>query len=394
MLAYSNDAPRDEWQQRWCCTVMTPRTDEPADSQVAVRRLTSRAVVQVAPRQLELREVQIPDSLNGGALIRVEGNGLCGSDLETYSGRYEKSGAVEYPLVVGHEFVGRVAHIDAEASSRWGVAVGSRVAVDTTIPCAECPQCRSGHSEDCTRAQFYGHISLGAGHDLSGGMADYVHVLPRSTVLSVPEHVGIEDAVLFNPLGNALSWIAEAGQLAPDETVMIFGAGQRALLGVVAARTSGAGRIVVCGRQQDRSNLDIAAALGADEIVFSDSDHGIGHLANSVDLALDVVPGSPEPLAMGIAVLRPRGRMVVAGVKGRAVPVPTDQLFMKRLELRGARGTSPRAIKTALEVIATSRGLFDSLHSHTFELADAQLALRTLAKELPGTPPIHITVTC
>ena len=63
---------------------------------------TTRAIVQTGPRQLELRELPIPDIDDDSALLRVEACGICGSDVEQYTGTIP----VSWPLIPGHEPLG------------------------------------------------------------------------------------------------------------------------------------------------------------------------------------------------------------------------------------------------------------------------------------------------
>src|SRR5262249_11776365 len=77
----------------WSVPVVVPRT--------------TRAVVQTAPRQLEVRELPIPDIDDDSGLLRVEACGICGSDAEQYAGVIP----VRFPLIPGHEPLGVIARI-------------------------------------------------------------------------------------------------------------------------------------------------------------------------------------------------------------------------------------------------------------------------------------------
>ncbi len=101
---------------------------------------TTRAIVQTAPRALELREFPIPDIGDEAALLRVEACGICGSDAEQYAGVIP----VRMPVIPGHEPLGIIERIGDRAARRWGVNVGDRVAVEALIPCAHCRACLSG----------------------------------------------------------------------------------------------------------------------------------------------------------------------------------------------------------------------------------------------------------
>src|ERR1700675_4446481 len=95
---------------------------------------TTRAVVQTGTRSLEMRELPLPEIGADDALLRVEACGICGSDYEQFAGALP----VRFPVIPGHEPVGRIAEIGANAAKKWGVAVGDRVSVEALVPCGQC----------------------------------------------------------------------------------------------------------------------------------------------------------------------------------------------------------------------------------------------------------------
>src|ERR1700761_1344152 len=104
--------------------------------------MRSNAAVLVADRTFELRAMPVPDPQPGGALMRVEGCGMCGSDIEQYHGVLTRVGVTSYPVIPGHEAVGRIGAIDAESSARRGLKEGDRVAILGMAPCGVCHGCR------------------------------------------------------------------------------------------------------------------------------------------------------------------------------------------------------------------------------------------------------------
>ena len=92
--------------------------------------MKSRAMVQVADRRLEMFEREIPKVRADEGLLQVETCGLCGSDVEQYKGRFVEKGLVKYPLIPGHEPIGRIVELGHEAARLWGVSVGDRVALE------------------------------------------------------------------------------------------------------------------------------------------------------------------------------------------------------------------------------------------------------------------------
>ncbi len=86
----------------------------------------SRAVVLTGPGSLELRRFPLPLIGEEDGLLKVELVGVCGSDPGIFSGRSTR-GQRPYPIILGHEIVGRIVEIGEKAKRRLGVEVGDRV---------------------------------------------------------------------------------------------------------------------------------------------------------------------------------------------------------------------------------------------------------------------------
>src|SRR6476469_11201252 len=90
-----------------------------------------RAAVFLGDHTYEMREFAVPDPPLGGAVLQVEAVGLCGSDVAQYEGIELVPGACAFPVVPGHETVGRV--VKPAADAQLGVQEGDRVAVNEIL---------------------------------------------------------------------------------------------------------------------------------------------------------------------------------------------------------------------------------------------------------------------
>lgn len=354
----------------------------------------------LGPRSFELRELEFTETApSGGALMRVLGNGICGSDWDVYSGAMSNPAGrpAPFPMVPGHEPVGQIVAIDPAASASWGVAEGDRVVVESRVRCGACTACLRGQGPQCRNAQTYSLIGLDHGSGLFGGMAEFMELLPNTSIFKVPDHLSVEDAALFNPLGNAMQWTIEAGQVRVGDRVLVLGCGQRGLCCAVAAREAGAQQVIVTGLGADAHKLALAPQFGADGVIDveqSDTVQAIHDLTggDGVDVVIDTVPQSHAPIHDAFEALRPGGTLVVAGVRGGlAHDFPFDRIRSKTLRLIGVAATTAWSVSNALRVIADQNYPFALLHSHRFGLVDAELAVRTLGGEV-GSQPLHITV--
>lgn len=359
-----------------------------------------RAAVQTADRTISPMVLDVGETPPGHALLRVEGNGLCGSDYEQYTGALKRNWPwLEYPLIPGHEVVGFIEDIDDDTAQRWGVKAGDRIAVDVFVTCGACAACLEGRRGQCRGRFVYSAAPLSDGPGLWGGMAEYMYLKPASVVHKVAEDVSVQDAVLFNPLGNAFEWIARTGGVSVGESVLILGSGQRGLAAVIAARECGASNIIITGLASDAGRLEFARELGATATINTEVDDVVDTVLEmtdgvGVDKALDVVPGATDPILDAINSVRAGGTVVLAGTKGgkEMKGFISDKVWNKALTIRGGQGMTPWASRQALSIIAAKRYPLERFHTHTVGLDQAEWAIRLLGREVTDGEPLHITV--
>jgi threonine dehydrogenase-like Zn-dependent dehydrogenase len=357
--------------------------------------LTSRAIVQTGPRQLELRELPVPDIDDDSGLLRVEACGICGSDVEQYTGTL----AARWPLIPGHEPLGIIEKIGDRAAKRWGVNAGDRVAVEVLIPCGHCRACIEGRYQVCRgRGGMFGYAYVPLSHPpgLWGAYADYMYLDPFSIVHRVRKDIPANLAVMFNPLGAGFRWAVELPDTGPGDTVLILGPGQRGLASVVAAHAAGADTIIVTGLARDARKLALAQELGADHVINIEAEDARTRVreltdGHGADVVVEVSAYAPEPVAEALYYAATGGRIVLAGVKGFK-PVPdfiSDLIVAKEITIKGAFGVTSRSYQAAIRLIESGRVPVAKMHTHDFALEEAERAIQTLAGEVSGEASIH-----
>jgi threonine dehydrogenase-like Zn-dependent dehydrogenase len=364
--------------------------------------MTVRAMVMQAPRSLVLRELPYPKCPENGAILKITANGICGSDWALWSGEQQRPGGrpAPFPLVPGHEPVGRVVEIAPSAAQRWGVAVGDRIVVESKARCGVCGPCLAD-TGTCQQPLIYSLITVDHAPGLWGGLADYMALMSGSSVFRVPDHVTDDDATMFNPLGNAYYWVAEAGGVQPGDRVLVLGSGQRGLCCAVAARESGAGQVLITGLSRDVGKLALAPLFGATDCIDVERVNTVDAVrertdGQGVDVVIDTVPGAVGPLGDAVEALRPSGRLVLAGVRGSDAGVfPLERFRVKQLSMVGVSGVTTTSVRRAVATIADGTYPFHRLHTHVFDLTDAERAIRALGdvdEGAAGTVPIHVIV--
>lgn len=366
--------------------------------------MKSKVVIQVADRRLEMAEREIPKVGPAEALLRVEGCGLCGSDVEQYRGHFTTKGIVSYPVIPGHEPVGFIEEIGAEASRAWGVRRGDRVALEPHLSCGLCRDCLAGRYHLCKAVRpaglpAYGFLPLDFGHGLWGGYAEYIHLHPRSVMHRIPREMPLALATMYQALAAGVRWAVQVPGTALGDTVLILGCGQRGLGSVIACREAGAGTIIVTGLARDRFKLDLALALGADCTIEADVEDTVARVQEitggaGADVVIDVVPAAPHPIVHAVEAVRIGGTIVIAGVKGKdtRVALDSDRVLFKEITIHGVYSQGRPAYEQALRILTENRHGLERLHTHSFPLERAAEAIEALGGERPGLEAICVNV--
>jgi threonine dehydrogenase-like Zn-dependent dehydrogenase len=345
---------------------------------------TTLAMVQTAPRQLEPRDLPIPEIGHDTALLRIEACGICGSDVEQYAGDLR----TPMPAIPGHEPLGIIEKIGDGAARRWGVDVGDRIAVETMLSCRFCPACLAGSYHLCRSRRIYSYIGLDQDPGLWGAYAQHMFLDETSIVHKVDAALAPEIAVLFNPLGAGFRWAVEIPATKPGDTVVILGPGQRGLASVIACREVGAGTVIVTGLAADAPKLELARSFGADHTIDVENEDARTRIreltdGRGADVVVDVTAYATRPVAEALDYVCMGGTIVLAGVKGFK-PIDdfiTDKIVMKEIRVQGAIGVTSSGYSAAIRLIESGRVPIEKMHTHDFALRDAEEAVLTLAGE-------------
>lgn len=266
--------------------------------------------------------------------IAVENCGLCHSDLSMLNNDW---GMSEYPSVLGHEVVGRIAALGPAAK---GLKVGQRVGLGwMASSCMHCRQCLSGDHHLCPEARptIVGH---------RGGFATHVRC-HWAWAIPLPEGLNAADA---GPLlcGGVTVFSPLAMFTQPTSRVGIVGIGG---LGHMAVKFADAFGCHVTAFTSRESKFDEARGFGADHVLTSDDAAGLKKLAGTLDLLLVTVNVPLDWNAM-LGTLAPNGRMHVVGAVLQPIPVPVFTLLLKQASISSSPAGSPVRTATMLDFAA------------------------------------------
>ncbi|MDH3499984.1 MAG: alcohol dehydrogenase catalytic domain-containing protein [Acidimicrobiia bacterium] len=354
---------------------------------------TAHAMVLVEPKQLTASSLPMVDVEHGGWLA-VESTGITGVDVQAWAGT---SRSTPYPLVPGHEVVGRIAEWAGGPSPH---PIGTRVVLETSIRCGACRRCLNDLST-CTFRQpvnAYGRISSTHRPALWGGLAEYIYIDPGARMHVVTDDVEAAVATFAHPLAAGFTWAVELPHLSEGENVMILGPGPRGLASLIAAKAAGAAWVGISGLNRDTERLAAAERLGADLVVDATREDVSGAVGNSLgarpDVVVDVTGDDPDAIHMALDLVRGGGRITIASTKGvNAVnQLFSDVIVLKELSIRGAFGASSTGYHWATRQLGVDPRI-DQMVSHEFPLTESSRAIQAAAGILGTDELMSVAVT-
>lgn len=355
-----------------------------------------KAAVLLAPRRIEIQEFPLPEISDEDALIQIERAGVCGTDAKLYHGLSFRK---VFPSILGHEILGRVVEVGKRMAARHVIQPGDRVVVEAAVPCGDCSFCQQGFYKFCKQARSYGFASASPPQYLWGAFSEYMYVAPNSMVHKIADHVSPASAVVAaSCLANGIRWTRTLGGATIGKAVVIQGVGPQGLAAVVAAKESGAFPIVTTGLSADAARLALAREMGADITVNVEKENVVEAVREATrgemaDTVLDVT-GNAGAIALSVDLVKPLGTLVCGGTTpgGERVSLLTNDLVSKEIHFQGAWGHSFESVKQAINLAERGTYPLEKVISHEFSLAETDLAVRAVGREVEGLDPIKVAI--
>ena len=351
------------------------------------------------PGQIVMREFPLPEIGPEDGLLRVQMAGVCGSDPGMYHGK-ASSLPIAYPLILGHEIVGRIEEIGELAAQRHKVKKGDRVIVETAFGCGFCHACLTGNYVQCESSLLYGHtIPCNRPPHLWGAYGEYLYIAPRAMVHKISDDLPAEAAVLICAvLGNAVRWLRNMGNVAIGQTVVIQGPGLQGLAGVIVARESGASRIIITGLEKDQRRFALAREFGATDCINVEKQDPMdavreltrGSMANIV---MDVT-GSPQGPVQALDLVAKGGTIILPGIYGsdKSIPLILDKIVFKEVKIQGVLSQNLQSVLPAIALAESRKYSIEKMVTHRLPLAEAEIALKMVGGELKEEDAIKVVL--
>ena len=359
---------------------------------------TSQSLVLVGPNRLEMQTFELPQIGEEDGILEMELVGICGSDVGICAGK-ETFGPRPFPLIMGHEIVGRVAKMGAAAQKRHGVKIGDRVVIEYAFGCGMCGACSEGHYTICEKHYNYGSMmSCKEPPHLYGGYGEYLYIHPNAKVHYIGDEISPEVGVLICAvIGNAVRWLRQMGGVSIGHTVAIIGPGQQGLAAVAVAKESGANPIFVIGLQKDKERLEMAKRFGADEVIVADQQDPVAiiHQATGermADVVMDVT-GHVSGAELALPLTGRGGMLVMPGLyKHKKASLDLDMAVTKEIRIQGVFSQDSPAVRAAIKMAKAKHYPFEELVTHRLPLSQAELGIKMVAGEAGGKLPLKVVL--
>ena len=343
---------------------------------------TMKAAVYEGNGILRFEERPVPHIISPkDAIVRVTLTTICSSDIHILHGAVPRA----VPgTILGHEFVGVVEEAGSEVTR---VKPGDRVAVNVETFCGECFYCRRGYVNNCT--DEHGGWALGCRID--GGQAEYVRVPYADQGLNrIPANVNDRQALLVGDVLATGFWAVRISEIAPEDTVLIIGAGPTGICTLLCALLKRPARVIVCEKDAARlrfvrehyPEVLTVEPVHALEFVRANSSHG------GADVVLEAA-GAEETFRLAWECARPNAVVTIVALYNGSQILPLPEMYGKNLTFKtgGVDGCDCGEI---LELISQGKLDTEPLITHTYPLKEIAAAYDLFENRRDGVMKVAI----
>lgn len=310
------------------------------------------ALVIQKPDVIKLEERPLPAPAPDEVLVEVQYTALCGSDVKLYNGTY--TAPHHYPVVVGHEWVGRVVNAGLDVAD---LLPGDVVTGDCSVFCGACPMCtvNKNHCENIEKS----------GITVDGKCGNYI-TAKRMHIYKCPSLDDIKPLVLTEPTAVSVNGIVcrvPERELKRAKSALVLGAGGIGILATLVLCECPLPRIVVVDVAEDKLELVKSFGLPGVEIC-----NNISALNEQFDIVVEAA-GQSATLAETARFAAPAGHIICLGHQ-KTVELDFSTIIAKSLTIHASNGSTGN-FEQAIQIIVKRQQIISQLITTTVKLADA-----------------------
>ena len=296
---------------------------------------------------------------NKGAIVKVLGCGLCGSDIVKFVHKIAKNGTV-----LGHEIVAKIVDINSETNFK----IGDEIVTSHHIPCGKCIYCKHGNVSMCKHFK--------STNIRPGGFSEYVYLSEehlQNVAHLKPSNLTNIEASFYEPLGCIVRAVKRANLLDEDE-VLVVGLGSIGILTAQALKAYGA-KVTGCDLIPER--IEVLKSLGIDA-----TDVRTLPEENKFD-AIYMTSGADKAIDTALKYVRNGGKIIVfSSTPHDETSYPNNEIYYRELTVMGSYSPAPIDLADSLELLRTEKVKVKGL-STEYKLDDIEKAFEdTMANRI------------
>lgn len=284
-----------------------------------------------------------------GAIVKVLGCGLCGSDIVKFREHISKDGTV-----LGHEIVAEIVEINSDTKFK----TGEKIVTSHHIPCGTCDYCRHGNVSMCKHFK--------STNIRPGGFSEYVYLSEehlQNVAHPMPENLSEIEASFYEPLGCCVRAVKRA-KLMDGSKVLVVGLGSIGILMSQALKAYGM-NVMGCDLIQDR--IERLQNLGIDAVDSRDLEQA------EVFDAVFMTSGADKAIDVALKTIKSGGTILVFSSTPHNTGYPNNEIYYRELTVLGSYSPAPVDLKDSLELLRTGKVNVKDL-STIYSLDDIQKA--------------------
>lgn len=285
-----------------------------------------------------------------GAVVKVLGCGLCGSDIVKLKQHISKDGTV-----LGHEIVAKIVNIDSDTDFK----TGDVIITSHHIPCGKCEYCKNGNVSMC---RHFKETNI-----KPGGFSELVFVSEehlKNVAYLKPENLTNDEAAFYEPLGCCIRAVKRAG-LRQNSTALVIGLGS---IGILMAQALKAFGMNVVGCDLISSRVELLKSLGIEAFNVTD-------MCDSIKAdGVFMTSGSDKALPTALKYVRDGGKILVFSSTPMNTGYANNEIYYRELTVLGSYSPSPADLKDSFELLKSKEVKVSGL-SDFYPLAKLQKAI-------------------
>ena len=276
-----------------------------------------------------------------GAVVKVLGCGLCGSDIVKFKHKITPEGTV-----LGHEIVGIIEEIDSDTEFKKG----DKIVSSHHIPCFECTYCKHGNYSMC---RHFKETNI-----IPGGFSEKIYLSEehlKNVAHKVPAGISDEEISFYEPLGCCIRAIKRCNLIQVDK-ILVVGLGSIGLIMAEGLKAYGY-KVYGCDLIEERINLAASRGIESfnsrnlesfDKIIKEKTDN------YGVD-AVFMTSGADNAIDVALKTVKQGGKILVFSSTPLSNGYPNNEIYYKELTVLGSYSPSPRDLKESFDLIASGK---------------------------------------